>query len=224
MASIYLVEDDESIRELILYALKNSGFEAEGFERGEPFWTAVNRAVPSLCILDIMLPGDDGLHILRRIKEHPAYQTIPVIMLTAKATEYDKVKGLDLGADDYITKPFSVLELISRVRAVLRRVKPQQDQTCLSYEGILLDHDRRIVTADDQPVTLTYKEFELLAFLLKNVSIALTRDKIMERVWGFDYEGESRTVDMHIKSLRQKLGECGEVIQTVRGVGYKIGG
>lgn len=224
MAHIYLVEDDESIRELILYALENSGFQAQGFERGEPFWTAMSDSVPSLCILDIMLPGDDGLHLLRRLKEHPAYQAVPVIMLTAKGTEYDKVKGLDLGADDYITKPFSVLELISRVRAVLRRVKPNQNRTCMSYEGVMLDSDRRIVTAGGNPVTLTYKEFELLSFLLNNVGIALSRDKIMERVWGFDYEGESRTVDMHIKSLRQKLGDCGEIIQTVRGVGYKIGG
>lgn len=224
MARIYLVEDDESIRELILYALENSGFQTQGFERGEPFWTAMKSSVPSLCILDIMLPGDDGLHLLRRLKEHPAYQAIPVIMLTAKGTEYDKVKGLDLGADDYITKPFSVLELISRVRAVLRRVKPDQQLTCMSYEGVTLDSARRIVTADGNHVNLTYKEFELLSFLLKNVGIALSRDKIMERVWGFDYEGESRTVDMHIKSLRQKLGNCGEIIQTVRGVGYKIGG
>lgn len=224
MAKIYLVEDDESIRELILYALESSGFEAKGFERGELFWPAAASAAPSLCILDIMLPGDDGLQILRRLKGNTATAEIPVIMLTAKATEYDKVKGLDLGADDYITKPFGVLELISRVRAVLRRVKPDGETAPLSYGGIILDNDRRTVTADETPVVLTFKEFELLAFLLKNLGIVLTREKIMERVWGFDYEGESRTVDMHIKSLRQKLGASGEAIQTVRGVGYKIGG
>ncbi len=224
MAKIYLVEDDESIRELILYALESSGFEAKGFERGEQFWVAVGGATPSLCILDIMLPGDDGLQILRRLKGNAATEGIPVIMLTAKATEYDKVKGLDLGADDYITKPFGVLELISRVRAVLRRVKPDDETAPLSYGGIILDNDRRTVTVDETPVVLTFKEFELLAFLLKNLGIVLTREKIMERVWGFDYEGESRTVDMHIKSLRQKLGTSGEAIQTVRGVGYKIGG
>lgn len=224
MAKIYLVEDDESIRELILYALESSGFTAEGFERGEQFWAAVDSAVPSLCILDIMLPGDDGLQILRRLKGNLVTAEVPVIMLTAKATEYDKVKGLDLGADDYITKPFGVLELISRVRAVLRRVKPGDETVPLSYGGIILDNDRRTVTADGTPVVLTFKEFELLAFLLKNLDIVLTREKIMERVWGFDYEGESRTVDMHIKSLRQKLGASGEAIQTVRGVGYKIGG
>jgi len=219
---IYLVEDDESIRELILYALTSSGFEAQGFDCAEPFWVAVKQRSPGLVLLDIMLPGDDGLAILRRLKESGGTSQVPVIMLTAKATEYDKVKGLDLGADDYITKPFGVMELISRIRAVLRRVKPEENIALVSCGGITLDEERRTVTSQGEPVTLTYKEFELLSYLLRNEGIVLTREKIMERVWGFDYEGESRTVDMHIKSLRQKLGACGALIQTVRGVGYKV--
>lgn len=224
VTTIYLVEDDESIRELILYALKSSGCEAQGFECGEAYWEAVESALPTLSILDIMLPGDDGLHILRRMKDSQRTAEIPVIMLTAKATEYDKVKGLDAGADDYITKPFGVMELLSRIRAVLRRVKPAETADALVFGGITLNEERRTVTALGDAVALTYKEFELLSYLLKNVGIVLSREKIMERVWGFDFEGESRTVDMHIKSLRQKLGACGEAIQTVRGVGYKIGG
>ena len=225
MASIwiYLVEDDESIRELVSYALKSSGFETRGFENGEAFWRAVQEMPPAMAILDIMLPGDDGLAILRQLKETPRTADIPVIMLTAKATEYDKVHGLDLGADDYVTKPFGVMELISRIKAVLRRTHIGEVTAPLHYRGIVLDEERRTVTANGSPVTLTFKEFELLAFLLKNEGIVLSRERIMERVWGFDYEGESRTVDMHIKSLRQKLGACGEAIQTVRGVGYKIG-
>lgn len=222
-ARVYLVEDDESIRELVLYALASSGYEARGFERADAFWEACEASAPSLVLLDIMLPGDDGLAILRRMKESVRTADIPVIMLTARATEYDKVKGLDSGADDYITKPFGVMELLSRIRAVLRRAGSGEEPAALCYGGICLDPGRRAVIAAGQPVTLTYKEFELLAFLLKNQGLVLTREKIMERVWGFDYEGESRTVDMHIKSLRHKLGACGEAIRTVRGVGYKIG-
>lgn len=222
-ARVYLVEDDESIRELVLYALASSGYEARGFERADAFWEACEASAPSLVLLDIMLPGDDGLAILRRMKESVRTADIPVIMLTARATEYDKVKGLDSGADDYITKPFGVMELLSRIRAVLRRAGSGEEPAALCYGGICLDPGRRAVIAAGQPVTLTYKEFEMLAFLLKNQGLVLTREKIMERVWGFDYEGESRTVDMHIKSLRHKLGACGEAIRTVRGVGYKIG-
>ena len=222
-ARVYLVEDDESIRELVLYALASSGYEARGFERADAFWEACDALAPSLVLLDIMLPGDDGLAILRRMKESVRTADIPVIMLTARATEYDKVKGLDAGADDYVTKPFGVMELLSRVRAVLRRAGPGEEPAPLLYGEVSLDPGRRAVTAAGEPVALTYKEFELLAFLLKNQGLVLTRDRIMERVWGFDYEGESRTVDMHIKSLRHKLGACGEIIRTVRGVGYKIG-
>ncbi|MBC8585474.1 response regulator transcription factor [Youxingia wuxianensis] len=222
---IYLVEDDESIRELILYALHSSGFEGRGFSSAEELWPAIKAGTPNLVLLDIMLPGEDGLKILSKIRQNPQMRQTPVIMLTAKAAEYDKVKGLDLGADDYITKPFGVMELISRIRAVLRRSNVQApSEEALVYQTIRLDPQRRTVTASDVPVTLTFKEFELLSYLLKNEGIVLTREKIMEKVWGFDYEGESRTVDMHIKSLRHKLGSSGELIQTVRGVGYKIGG
>ena len=222
-ARVYLVEDDESIRELVLYALASSGYEARGFERADAFWEACDALAPSLVLLDIMLPGDDGLAILRRMKDSVRTADITVIMLTARATEYDKVKGLDAGADDYVTKPFGVMELLSRVRAVLRRAGPGEEPAPLLYGEVSLDPGRRAVTAAGEPVALTYKEFELLAFLLKNQGLVLTRERIMERVWGFDYEGESRTVDMHIKSLRHKLGACGEIIRTVRGVGYKIG-
>lgn len=221
MAEIYLVEDDESIRELVLYALKNSGYEARGFSDGGAFWAALGGGGPDLVLLDIMLPGDDGFRLLERIRE--SGRRIPVIMLTAKANEYDKVRALDGGADDYITKPFGVMELLSRVRAVLRRAAPQESGL-LGAGGVELDEARRTVTAQGEPVALTYKEFELLAFLLRNAGLVLSRDKLMERVWGFDYEGESRTVDMHVKTLRQKLGACGGIVETVRGVGYKVTG
>lgn len=222
---IYLVEDDESIRELVVYALSSAGFTVLGFEDGKAFWRAVDNLPPALAMLDIMLPGDDGLEILKQLKQTPATAQIPAIMLTAKAGEYDKVKGLDLGADDYITKPFGVMELLSRVRAVLRRASPtrgEQGGDLLQIDGLILDSARRTVQAGNEQVELTYKEFELLAYLMKNKEIVLSRDKIMERVWGFDYEGESRTVDMHIKTLRRKLGEQGSLIRTVRGVGYKL--
>lgn len=224
MAEIYLVEDDESIRELVLYALKNSGYEASGFSGGVEFWRALEQKAPDLVLLDIMLPGDDGFRLLGRLRENSRYAALPVIMLTAKASEYDKVRALDNGADDYITKPFGVMELLSRIRAVLRRASPQKPAMVLRAGDIVLDEARRIVEADGVPVTLTYKEFELLAYLMRNTGLVLSREKIMERVWGFDYEGESRTVDMHIKTLRQKLGTCGGLIETVRGVGYKLNG
>ena len=220
---VYLVEDDESIRELVLYALKNSGFEAEGFGEGGPFWKAVEARPPALALLDIMLPGEDGLRLLRRLRADPRTERLPVILLTARSAEYDKVKGLDLGADDYVTKPFGVMELLSRVRAVLRRTSPGEErQPVLRACGIELCVDRRTVTAGGAPVSLTYKEFELLQLLMQNAGIVLTRERVMERVWGYDYAGESRTVDMHIKSLRHKLGGCGAAIRTVRGVGYKL--
>lgn len=222
MAGIYLVEDDESIRELVLYALKNGGYEAAGFSGGGKFWRALEQKVPDLVLLDIMLPGDDGFRLLGRLRENSRYAAVPVIMLTAKVSEYDKVRALDNGADDYITKPFGVMELLSRIRAVLRRAAPQTPDKILRAGGVALDEARRTVEAGGVPVTLTYKEFELLAYLMRNTGLVLSREKIMERVWGFDYEGESRTVDMHIKTLRQKLGACGGLIETVRGVGYKL--
>lgn len=222
MPLIYYVEDDENIRNLVLYSLTSAGYEAQGFDCGEDFWRAFSERPPDLVLLDIMLPGQDGVEWLRRLRERE--QKIPVMMLTARSSEYDKVLGLDAGADDYLTKPFGVMELLSRVRALLRRAGRDNAGSLLSVGSLTLDPARRVVTCGDTPVTLTFKEFELLHYLLRNQSIVLSREKIMDAVWGVDYPGESRTVDMHIKSLRQKLGPCGEHIVTVRGAGYKIGG
>ena len=222
---IYIVEDDDSIRDMVLYALTSAGFEAEGFPDGDTFWIALEQGVPSLILLDIMLPGEDGIAILKRLKESPKHKALPVIMLTAKGSEYDRIKGLDLGADDYITKPFSVLEVISRARAVLRRcTTAEQVDAVLKLGEITLYTDKRSVFAGEQEVALTYKEFELLYYLMLNKGIVLTRDKLLETVWEFEYNGESRTVDMHIQSLRRKLGDCSGVIKTVRNVGYKVEG
>lgn len=220
---IYIVEDDRNIRELERYALQNSGFEADAFENASGFFAACDKITPELVLLDIMLPNEDGLSILRRLRDSSKWKNIPVIMVTAKDTEIDKVKGLDLGADDYITKPFGIMELISRVKALLRRVQIIENKSTLQYNNIILNDEKRTVTADGNNVELTYKEYELLKLLLMNKGIVLSRNKIMEHVWGFDYEGESRTVDMHVKTLRQKLGESGKNVKTVRNVGYKIG-
>ena len=227
MQKIFIVEDDDNIRDMVLYALSSANFEAEGFADGESFWSSVEKASPALLLLDIMLPVEDGITILKRLKQSPKYKALPVIMLTAKGAEYDRIKGLDLGADDYITKPFSVLEVISRVRAVLRRCanneNPESNPT-LEIGRIALNTKKRSVLADSKEAELTYKEFELLHYLMVNNGIVLTRDKLLEEVWGFDYNGESRTVDMHIRALRQKLGDSSDVIKTVRNVGYKIEG
>lgn len=218
---IYCVEDDGSIRELICYALKSGGYQAEGFAESGDFWRRMEENTPRLVLLDIMLPGEDGMQLLHKMKNDAAQRNVPVIMLTAKTTELDKVAGLDAGADDYITKPFSVLELLSRVRAVLRRSQPTGAET-LSCGEVTMDPLRRTVTSCGHPVELTYKEFELLCYMMRNCDIVLSRTRLMENVWGFDFEGESRTVDMHIKTLRQKLGAGGSIIKTVRGVGYKV--
>ena len=218
---IYCVEDDDSIRELICYALKSGGYQAEGFAESGDFWRRMEENTPRLVLLDIMLPGEDGMQLLHKMKNDAAQRNVPVIMLTAKTTELDKVAGLDAGADDYITKPFSVLELLSRVRAVLRRSQPTGAET-LSCGEVTMDPLRRTVTSGGHPVELTYKEFELLCYMMRNCDIVLSRTRLMENVWGFDFEGESRTVDMHIKTLRQKLGAGGSIIKTVRGVGYKV--
>lgn len=218
---IYCVEDDDSIRELICYALKSGGYQAEGFAESGDFWRRMEENTPRLVLLDIMLPGEDGMQLLHKMKNDAAQRNVPVIMLTAKTTELDKVAGLDAGADDYITKPFSVLELLSRVRAVLRRSQPTGAET-LSCGEVTMDPLRRTVTSCSHPVELTYKEFELLCYMMRNCDIVLSRTRLMENVWGFDFEGESRTVDMHIKTLRQKLGAGGSIIKTVRGVGYKV--
>ena len=218
---IYCVEDDDSIRELICYALKSGGYQAEGFAESGDFWRRMEENTPRLVLLDIMLPGEDGMQLLHKMKNDAAQRNVPVIMLTAKTTELDKVAGLDAGADDYITKPFSVLELLSRVRAVLRRSQPTGAET-LSCGEVTMDPLRRTVTSCGHPVELTYKEFELLCYMMRNCDIVLSRTRLMENVWGFDFEGESRTVDMHIKTLRQQLGAGGSIIKTVRGVGYKV--
>ena len=224
MQTIYCVEDDMNIRELVVYALRSSGYEAKGLEDARELFAALEAEIPSLILLDIMLPEEDGIHVLGRLRSSRATRDIPVIMLTAKSSEYDKVVGLDAGADDYVTKPFGVMELISRIKAVLRRAGNLGEEGELTAGEIRLNSQSHTVTAAGAPVTLTYKEFELLQYLMKNRGMVLTRDKIMSAVWGFDFEGETRTVDMHIKTLRQKLGSCGAQIETVRGVGYKIGG
>lgn len=226
MPLIYCVEDDEGISELILCALKSGGYDAVAFDTPQKFFERMKKQIPSLVLLDIMLPGEDGISVLKKIRSDVQYKNIPVIMLTAKSSEVDKVVGLESGADDFITKPFGIMELLSRIKAVLRRTgqSEQQVEPVLRYEGLEVNCLKRQVTFNDKPVELTFKEFELLAFLLKNVGIVLSRDKIVEKVWGYDFEGESRTVDMHIKTLRQKLEEAGcvDYIKTVRGVGYKI--
>ena len=224
MQKVFIVEDDDNIREMVLYALSSAEFDAEGFADGESFWRALEHTVPALLLLDIMLPGEDGITILKRLKESRKHKMLPVIMLTAKGAEYDRIRGLDLGADDYITKPFSVLEVISRMRAVLRRCGSTESDPALEIGKLVLHTDKRSVFVDGSETALTYKEFELLHYLMLNEGIALTRDKLLEEVWGFDYNGESRTVDMHIRSLRKKLRTCGDIIKTVRNVGYKIVG
>lgn len=220
---IYVVEDDADIRELETYALKNSGYDVQSFAESKGFFKACISEKPHLIILDVMLPDFDGLSVLEKLRKDAATKTIPVILVTAKGSEMDKVKGLDMGADDYITKPFSVLELISRVRAILRRCNYDDRQEVITLGGIVFDDSKHIVTSDGEPCTLTYKEYELLKYLLKNKGMALTRENIILNVWGYDFEGESRTVDMHITTLRQKLGSCGNLIKTVRNVGYKAG-
>ena len=222
MATIYIVEDDVNIREIERYALKNSGYHVEEFECGADLFKRLESKVPALILLDIMLPNEDGLDILTKIRADKNTAKVPIIMVTAKTSELDKVKGLDLGADDYISKPFGVMELISRVKALLRRTTNAQEESQISYGNILVDNDKHAVYVDGNLCELTYKEFELFKYLVINKGIVLSRDKIMNQVWGFDYEGESRTVDMHIKTLRQKLGEAGSHIKTVRNVGYMV--
>ena len=219
---IWCVEDDASIRDIEVYALRSTGFEATGFEDGMSFWQALQNEVPELVVLDVMLPGLDGIELLRRMRASDAFSQIPVVMATAKGAEYDKIQGLDLGADYYLTKPFGVMELVSCVKAVLRRCAPQKTPQLLIAGALTLDLERHIVMANGARVELTLKEFELLRLLLLHPGVAFTREKLMERVWGTDYLGETRTVDMHIRTLRQKLGACGEMIETVRGVGYRL--
>ena len=217
---IWCVEDDASIRDIEVYALNSTGLAAEGFADGAAFWQALQRTLPELVVLDVMLPEIDGIELLRRMKADAALREIPVIMATAKGAEYDKIQGLDLGADDYLAKPFGVMELVSRVKAVLRRCRPQP-VAVLRCGGLMVDEQEHTVTADGVRVVLTYKEYQLLRLFLSHPGTAFTRDQLMEQVWGMDFYGESRTVDMHIRTLRQKLGVYGEHIETVRSVGYR---
>ena len=221
---IYLLEDDDSIRKLVLYGLDSQGFQAKGFALPSEFWRAMDAEMPELVLLDIMLPEEDGLSILRKLRARPATTRLPIIMLTAKNSEYDRVIGLDHGADDFVSKPFSMLELIARIRAVLRRAEPAQASGDFSLGLLFVSPDRHEVKVGGKDVTLTNKEFELLCLLLRNKGIVLTRATLMDRVWGFESERENRTLDVHIRTLRVKLGEAGSYIETVRGIGYKIGG
>lgn len=222
---IYILEDDESIRNFVSYALNNSGMPTQGFALPSEFWNAVKSAPPQLLLLDIMLPEEDGLQILSKLRSSPDTKELPIILLTAKGTEYDRVLGLDRGADDYISKPFSMMELISRIKALLRRTR-MSDQAATEYfvGELYLCPAKHIVRACGNDVSLTLKEFELLCLLVTNNDTVFTRDVILQRIWGFSFDGESRTVDVHIRTLRTKLGECGDLIETVRGIGYKISG
>lgn len=221
MSMIYCVEDDEGIRELIVYAVKSAGFQAEGFESAAAFAERLKTTVPSMVLLDIMLPDKDGIEVLKEIRSNERTEKLPVIMITAKGTEGDKVKGLDSGADDYVTKPFGVVELISRIKAVLRRSTDDNDDI-IAYKGIVLDSKKRSVVADGVEITVTYKEFELLRYLLMHRGTVVTRERLLEKIWGYHFEGESRTLDVHVGNLRHKLGEKGKCIETIRNVGYRI--
>ena len=223
---IYLLEDDDSIRKLVLYGLDSQGFQAKGFALPSEFWRAMDTELPELVLLDIMLPEEDGLSILKKIKNTSQTKKLPVIMLTAKGSEYDTVLGLDSGADDYIAKPFRMMELISRVRAALRRSDPKEQERVKEYQfgKIYVCPSRHIVSVDGKEISLTLKEFELLCVLLSEQETVFSRSKLLDRIWGYEFDGESRTVDVHVRTLRQKLGDAGDCIKTVRGVGYKIGG
>ena len=219
---IWCVEDDASIRDIEVYALKSAGFDARGFEDGSSFLKALEAEVPTLVVLDVMLPGVDGMELLRRMRESARLKTVPVIMATARDAEIDKIQGLDTGADYYLTKPFGVLEFVSCVKAVLRRCERPKAPRELRLDGLVMNPDERTVTVDGKPVQLTYKEFELLRLFLANPGIAFTRDQLFSRVWGEDFVGETRTIDTHILTLRQKLGPYGERIHTIRNVGYRL--
>ena len=221
---IYCLEDERNIRELIVYTLESSGFHAAGFSNSTDFFAAVVNEKPELILLDIMLPKESGLTVLQKLKDSMVTKDIPVIMVTAKGSEFDKVTGLNMGADDYIAKPFGMMEFIARVRAVLRRGGIKESGKVLEYKSLVIHPEKHEVLVDGTAVTLTLKEFELLKYLIENRDIVVTRNQILGHVWGYDFDGETRTVDVHIRTLRQKLGECGRYIETVRGVGYRIGG
>ena len=224
MDLIYLLEDDDSIRKLVIYALNSQGYEAKGFERPAEFWKAMGQAQPDLVLLDIMLPEEDGLTILQKLRAAAGTKKLPVIMLTAKNTEYDRVVGLDSGADDFISKPFGMMELVARVRAVLRRTETREENSDYQLGKLFVSPKRHVVKVDGEEVSLTNKEFELLCLLLEHQGMAMTRDAIMDGVWGQEFSRENRTLDVHVRTLRTKLGSAGHYIETVRGVGYKMGG
>lgn len=219
---IWCVEDDASIRDIEVYALQSTGFEARGYEDGNTFWQELQSEKPELVVLDIMLPGMDGIQILKKMRENKEFQAIPVIMATAKGEEYDKIHGLDLGADYYLAKPFGVMELVSCVKAVLRRCQPKRIDHLLKTGNLIVNLDEHTVTANGERILLTFKEFEILRLFLSHPGMAYTRDQLFNDIWGMDYCGETRTVDMHIRTLRQKLGIYGKMIETVRGVGYRL--
>lgn len=221
---IYYVEDDSGIRELVVYTLNQTGLEARGFAESQAFYAACAERKPDLILLDIMLPREDGLSILKRIRQDASLKSVPTIMVTAKGSEYDKVRGLDMGADDYIVKPFGMMELVARVKARLRAAGGEKGAAVLSCGALKLDSRRHEVTADGRPVALTLKEFALLELLMRHPGVAFTREQLLERNWDYSYEGGTRTVDVHVQTLRGKLGDCASLIQTVRGVGYKLGG
>lgn len=219
---IYCVEDDGGIRNMMIYTLNASGFEAKGFESGVPFFDVLEKILPELIILDIMLPGEDGITILKKIRSNPTTKEIPVIMATAKGSEYDKVIGLDLGADDYLAKPFGMMEMVSRVKAVLRRATPKKQAETIKIGQLSVNHMQHSVYANGKKISLTLKEYELLRLFMENPEKVFSRDELLSMIWGEDFVGESRTVDVHIGTLRMKLGKCGDYIHTVRGVGYKL--
>lgn len=221
---IYCVEDERNIRELIVYTLESSGLTARGFENGDAFFQGVRQEVPQLVLLDIMLPGDDGLEILKKLKGDTLTSDVPVILVTAKGSEYDKVLGLDMGADDYIVKPFGMMELIARVKALLRRSRKEKSVREYTMGDLVMQVDKHTVKVQGEEVLLTFKEFELLKYMLENPGIVLSRDQILEHIWGYEFAGETRTVDVHIRTLRKKLGPCQDMIETIRGVGYRMGG
>ena len=219
---IWCVEDDSSIRDIEVYALTSTGFDAKGFEDGDSFWNALQSEKPDLVVLDVMLPGKDGVTLLKMMKESQEFSEIPVIMATAKGSEYDKIQSLDMGADDYLVKPFGIMEMVSRVKAVLRRCKPVKETKLLKLDGLVLNPDEHTVTIDGERLILTFKEYELLHLFLSQPGTAFTREQLLASVWNTDYVGETRTVDMHIRTLRQKLGTYGHIIETVRNVGYRL--
>lgn len=221
---IYIVEDDDNIRELIAYTLNHSGFKTVGFPLPSDFWKAISETLPEAVLLDIMLPEEDGLQILKKLRSSSATARIPVMMITARGSEYDKVIGLDSGADDYLAKPFGMMELVARIKALLRRAVDVPESESYTLEDLYVCPAKHLVTVSGETVALTHKEFELLCMLLKNREVVLTRDQLLNTIWGYSFDGENRTVDVHVRTLRQKLGKCGDLIETVRGVGYKIRG